>query len=243
MKFFSLLKNTTTANNHHHRSSTTSSSSSWPWPSCHQPRTLSFRAAATTNDDVFKGTNSTASQTPDSFFTDSPDSASFSSASNASRAVDPTETVIRGLRSDRLFFEPDQTSSIWEAKLATLAPFKNSVVFSMDSTHPYVDFRRSMEDMVATHSVTDWEDLEDLLCWFFKVNAPNTHHYILHAFVDFFIGYGTDGYLKSGVVREIMAIGFELGSHYQMMDSNPAQNFGVVLLNSVHLQEPALSWS
>lgn len=40
-----------------------------------------------------------------------------------------------------------------------------------------------------------------------------------------------------------MAIGFELGSHYQMMDSNPAQNFGVVLLNSVHLQEPALSWS
>ncbi|ESW17805.1 hypothetical protein PHAVU_007G269900 [Phaseolus vulgaris] len=187
MKFFSLLKNNTTANNHHHRSST-SSSSSWPWPSCHQPRTLSFRAAATaatTNDDVFKGTNSTASQTPDSFFTDSPNSASFSSASNASRAVDPTETVIRGLRSDRLFFEPDQTSSIWEAKLATLAPFKNSVVFSMDSTHPYVDFRRSMEDMVATHSVTDWEDLEDLLCWFFKVNAPNTHHYILHAFVDF----------------------------------------------------------
>ncbi|KAK7354985.1 hypothetical protein VNO80_14230 [Phaseolus coccineus] len=188
MKFFSLLKNNNTANNHHQRSS---SSSSWPWPSCHQPRTLSFRAttaAATTNHDVFKGTNSTTSfvaQTPDSFFTDSPNSASFSSASNISRTVDPTETVIRGLRSDRLFFEPDQTSSIWEAKLATLAPFKNSVVFSMDSTHPYVDFRRSMEDMVATHSVTDWEDLEDLLCWFLKVNAPNTHHYILRAFVDF----------------------------------------------------------
>lgn len=48
---------------------------------------------------------------------------------------------------------------------------------------------------------------------------------------------------KCGVVREIMAIGFELGSHYQMMDSNPAQNFGVVLLNPVHLQEAALSWS
>ncbi|QCE05136.1 Ovate protein family [Vigna unguiculata] len=184
MKFFSRLKNTTaTTTNHHVRSS----SSSWPWPSCHQPRTLSFRAATTTttpNHDVSKATNSIA-QTPDSFFTDSPNSDSFSTASDISRTVDPTETVIRGLRSDRLFFEPDPTSSLWEAKLATLPPFKNSVVFSIDSTHPYVDFRKSMEDMVATHSVRDWEDLEDLLCWFLKVNAQNTHHYILHAFVDF----------------------------------------------------------
>ncbi|XP_014513174.1 transcription repressor OFP13-like [Vigna radiata var. radiata] len=187
MKFFSRLKNNNTTNNHHR--------SSWPWPSCHQPRTLSFRAttaSATTTTtttttpthDIFKGSNSIA-QTPDSFFTDSPNSDSFSTASDISHTVDSTETVIRGLRSDRLFFEPDPTSSLWEAKLATLPPFKNSVVFSMDSTHPYVDFRRSMEDMVATHSVRDWEDLEDLLCWFLKVNAENTHHYILRAFVDF----------------------------------------------------------
>ncbi|BAT96578.1 hypothetical protein LR48_Vigan734s000700 [Vigna angularis] len=184
MKFFSRLKNNSTTTNHHHHLR----SSSWPWPSCHQPRTLSFRATTATttttttpNHDV---TNSIA-QTPDSFFTDSPNSDSFSTASDISRTVDATETVIRGLRSDRLFFEPDFTSSLWEAKLATLPPFKNSVVFSMDSTHPYVDFRRSMEDMVATHSVRDWEDLEDLLCWFLKVNAQNTHHYILRAFVDF----------------------------------------------------------
>ncbi|WVY96668.1 hypothetical protein V8G54_028819 [Vigna mungo] len=178
MKFFSRLRNNTTTN--HHRSS-------WPWPSCHQPRTLSFRATTATttpNHHLSEPTNSIA-QTPDSFFTDSPDSDSFSTASDISQTVDPTETVIRSLRSDRLFFEPDPTSSLWEAKLATLPPFKNSVVFSMDSTHPYVDFRRSMEDMVATHSVRDWEDLEDLLCWFLKVNAQNTHHYILRAFVDF----------------------------------------------------------
>jgi len=48
------------------------------------------------------------------------------------------------------------------------------------------------------------------------------------------------GTSKCGVAREIMAIGFELGSHYQMMDSNPAQNFGVVRQNSVHLKEEAL---
>ncbi|CAJ1967211.1 unnamed protein product [Sphenostylis stenocarpa] len=170
MKFFSLLKN---------NNDVRFSSSSWPWPSCHQPRTLSFRASNINKDEVFKGTKSTTS-----FFTDSPNSGSFSTASEISHGVDPTETVIRGLHSDRLFFEPDQTSSIWEAKLATLAPFKNSVVFSVDSKHPYVDFRRSMEDMMATHNVKDWEDLEDLLYWFLNVNAKNTHRYILRAFVD-----------------------------------------------------------
>lgn len=37
---------------------------------------------------------------------------------------------------------------------------------------------------------------------------------------------------------------FELGSHYQMMGTNPAQNFGVVLLNlyPVCLHQAALSW-
>ncbi|KAK7392656.1 hypothetical protein VNO78_21100 [Psophocarpus tetragonolobus] len=167
MKFFSLRK-----------SSNVRSSSSWAWPSCHQPKTPSFRV---TPDAV----NSVA-ETTESFFTESPNSASFSTASEISRGVDPTETVIRGLRSDRLFFEPDETSSIMEAKLAvtTIVPFKNSVVLSINSNDPYVDFRNSMEEIVHTLGLNDWESLEELLCWYLKFNEKNNHEYIVVAFVD-----------------------------------------------------------
>lgn len=50
-------------------------------------------------------------------------------------------------------------------------------------------------------------------------------------------------FIKADKWREIRAVGFELGSHYQMMGTNPAQNFGVVLLNSYLQQAVVLSWS
>ncbi|RDX77771.1 Transcription repressor OFP13, partial [Mucuna pruriens] len=174
MKFLSLLK-------------TSNARSSWAWPSCHQPRTLSFRAAANNLDDVvFK--SPLAVETSESFFTESPTSLSFSTASEESRGADPIEAVIRGLRSERLFFEADETSSLFEAKLTSHVPFKNSVVLSLDSRDPYVDFRRSMEEMVETLGVGDWESLEELLCWYLKVNRKSNHGYIVGAFVDLLFG-------------------------------------------------------
>ena len=183
MKLPSLLKNTEVK-----------SSSSWPWPSCHQPKTLSFRA----NNDIFETINSAyldattmdvMLESSESFFTVSPESASFSTnaSENSSRREDSSiETVIRGLRSDRLFFEPDETSSILEAKAETL-PFKDSVVLSMESRDPYVDFRKSMEEMVEAHGVKDWEGLEELLCWYLRVNGKSNHGYIVGAFVDLLV--------------------------------------------------------
>lgn len=103
------------------------------------------------------------------------------------------ETVIRGLRSaDRLFFEPEKTSSILETKAAgtataTLPPFKDSVVLSVDSRDPYVDFRKSMEEMVEAHGVKDWEHLQELLCWYLRVNDKTNHGYIVGAFVDLLV--------------------------------------------------------
>ncbi|XP_020233893.1 transcription repressor OFP13 [Cajanus cajan] len=163
------------------------SSSPWPWPSCHQPRTLSFRAQ---NDAAFKTINAAYLDSSDSFFTVTPDSGSFSTASEEdSRRPDSPETLIRGLRSHRLFFEPDQTSSILEAKTAaitttTTLPFKDSVVLSVDSQDPYVDFRKSMEEMLEAQCVKDWEGLQELLCWYLKVNGKTNHAYIVGAFVD-----------------------------------------------------------
>lgn len=164
----------------------------WPWYCHQQPRTLSFRTNC--NDTIYKTMNSifldTAIEvvdTTESCFTNSSESPSFSTISEDS-GVDPVETVIRGLRSqERLFFKPEETSSILEEAKESGFPFKESVVLSMDSQDPFVDFRKSMEEMVEAHGVKDWEGLEELLCWYLRVNGKSNHGYIVGAFVDLLV--------------------------------------------------------
>ncbi|TXG58170.1 hypothetical protein EZV62_015999 [Acer yangbiense] len=178
-------------------------SSSWPWPSCHQTRTLSFRNNNDSNNNMLiKTINSafldvdhqTQTTPPDSsWFTNSSESAtaSFSTASDESRG-ESIENVIRGLRSARLFFEPGlgETSSILEeAKAAGGFPFKESSILSMESRDPYVDFKKSMEEMVEAHGLKDWEDLEELLSWYLRVNGKSNHGYIVGAFVDLLVAF------------------------------------------------------
>lgn len=148
-------------------SSSSSPSSSWPWPSCHQPRTISFRDTNATNSDP----------------------------TSLDSALDPVETVVRGLRSDRrrLFFEPDETSSILESTTKASSscccceggvPFKDSFGLCMDSRDPYLDFRRSMEEMVEAHDLRHSQALQQLLCCYLRLNAKSNHVSILAAFVD-----------------------------------------------------------
>ncbi|KAE8718985.1 putative Ovate family protein [Hibiscus syriacus] len=144
-------------------------STSWPWPPCQQTRTLSFRADETPFEPV----------------------------------DDPVETVIQGLvRSERLFFDPGETSSILEEAKTTsddndIAPFRKSVVMSMESRDPFADFRNSMGEIVEAQGLKDWENLDELLCWYLKANAKDSHGYIVAAFVDLLveltlISYSTD---------------------------------------------------
>ncbi|KAJ4837447.1 hypothetical protein Tsubulata_015295 [Turnera subulata] len=173
--------------------------SSWPWPAyCQQPRTLSF---GNNGDAIFKTINSAyldavtnndnaAVEGPESWFTNSSAAESASFSDEWGGGVDSIEMVIRGLRSaDRLFFEPGETSSILEEAKAGVLPFKESVVLSsMDSQDPFVDFKKSMEEMVEAHGLTDWEGLEDLLTCYLKVNGKSNHGYIIAAFVDLLVG-------------------------------------------------------
>lgn len=174
-------------------------SSPWQWPSCTHPKTESFRIVV--GDDMFKTVNSiyfdaggdnsnhngNAITTPESpWFTNSSESASFSTVSEDSTG-ESLETVIRGLRSERLFFEPGDSNSILEKVKVSCSPFKESMVLAMESDDPYVDFRTSMEEMVAAHGVKDWEFLEDLLVWYLKVNGKSNHGFIVGAFVDLLV--------------------------------------------------------
>ncbi|XP_010912356.1 transcription repressor OFP13-like [Elaeis guineensis] len=168
-------------------SSSLSPSYSWPWPSCKHPKTLSFRAAD--GDDIYKTVNSAYVCSTESCFTHSSEeySESLSTVSEDSGG-DSLETVIRGLRSDRLFFEPGDTSSILEEAKPGAVPFKKSIVLAMESEDPYHDFRVSMEEMVVAHGLKDWECLKELLLWYLRVNVKKTHEFIVGAFVDLLLG-------------------------------------------------------
>lgn len=188
LKFPSLFKATETA------AVATATSSSWPWPTCvNNPKTLSFRA---NYSEIFKTMNSAyldkttieeILDTPDSAFSISnslDDSFSFASRNDESNI----EMVIRDLRSDRLFFEPGETSSILEeAKTDEFFPYKESTVMAMESRDPCVDFRLSMEEMVEAYGLKNWECLEELLTCYLRVNSKKNHGYIVGAFVDLLV--------------------------------------------------------
>ncbi|PON70269.1 Ovate protein family, C-terminal [Parasponia andersonii] len=207
------------SNNHDHHQSNKHNSPWRQWPSCKHPKTLSFRVS----EDMFRTVNSvffdpndvavsaTAAvvDTPESWFTNSSESASFSTESEEYYAGESLETVVHAARSERLFFEPGtDSSSILEktnsdagtgefaaacsgSGAGELLPYRESVVLAMDSDDPCADFRRSMEEMVEMHGVKDWECLEELLGWYLRVNGKNNHGFIVGAFVDLLVDLAT----------------------------------------------------
>lgn len=179
---------------------TSAAASPWPWPACvNSPKTLSFRANVNTN--IYKTMNSaylddkSTSEFADSLFTIRDNSLehhhrgggeeSFSSATG----IRDETAVIRGLRSDRLFFDPGETSSILEeASKAYAFPYSESAkIMAMDSDDPFLDFRASMTEMVEAHRLNTWDCLEELLTCYLRVNGKSNHGYIVGAFVDLLV--------------------------------------------------------
>lgn len=152
----------------------------WPWPSCKYPRTSSFRTNHV-GDSVYKTVNSVY----DAISIDSTEV----ELCGASSTVD-----VRSIRSDRLFFEPAGSTSgsiIQKSPLTKQSkdsgPFQESIVLTVDSADPYKDFRESMQEMVAAHSIKDWEGLENLLGMYLRLNVKSTHGLIVGAFVDLLV--------------------------------------------------------
>ncbi|KAL1542273.1 hypothetical protein AAHA92_26393 [Salvia divinorum] len=88
--------------------------------------------------------------------------------------------------SERLFFEPEETSSI----VRRASPFKGSVAMALESEDPYVDFKRSMEEMVESQGLfRDWDCLEELLSWYLRMNRKMNHGFIVGAFVDLLVAF------------------------------------------------------
>ncbi|KAG6503825.1 hypothetical protein ZIOFF_036149 [Zingiber officinale] len=132
------------------------SSTARPWPSCAQPKpkTLSFMLENDFDEPFF-------------------DLVELSSSSSCL-----SEAVARGVRSERLFFEP------WTAATMLPAAFEGDVAVEVDSDDPYRDFKQSMEEMLMAHGVRDWAWLEEMLRWYLEANGKSTHGIIVAAFVE-----------------------------------------------------------
>lgn len=192
-------------------------SSSWPWAACGNPKTLSFRAEKTMNP-VY--VNEDESRLTDSSEFESAGGSIISTTTELeeeeSGGGESIENVIRGLtRPERLFFEPG-TSSLLGGELQQAAaktniistkdgldiPIKENsfVVMEMESRDPFVDFKKSMEEMVEAHGLNylkDWECLEELLNWYLRVNGKCNHGYIVGAFVDLLVALDFPTFISS----------------------------------------------
>uniref|UniRef100_A0ACD5TFJ3 Uncharacterized protein n=1 Tax=Avena sativa TaxID=4498 RepID=A0ACD5TFJ3_AVESA len=177
----------------------------WMWPSCKHPTTNSFRTPSASAAAV-------AVKNAASLFVDSAESSSFTNSSarmhhdcaasdslstesepSGAAAEDTADAIVRGLRSDRLRFEPRApSSSILEKKPArgghgpssAAGPFGGGVPLAFDSADPYEDFRASMAEMMTAHGAGDWDWLERMLGWYLRANGKDTHAAIVAAFVD-----------------------------------------------------------
>ncbi|XP_047333445.1 transcription repressor OFP13 [Impatiens glandulifera] len=184
MKLPFIFKNNKVGRSNHHQP--------WQWPLCRHTNTLSFRAGQEifkTVNSVFYDENEPRFAIPESWFTSSSELSLLSHTTDDDNSdelpLDPS--TIRGLiKSERLFFEPGNTRSLMKEPKTNESI--NGVALAMESADPYGDFRRSMEEMVESHGLSDWEFLGELLCWYLKMNGKINHGFIIGAFVDLLIG-------------------------------------------------------
>ncbi|CAL4953529.1 unnamed protein product [Urochloa decumbens] len=182
----------------------TAVAAAWPWPSSKNTSTQPAPPAGARTVASVVLDSAASSFTASSARHDYSDSLSTASDASPSAAPAPLavpvacddaadDAVVRGVRSDRLLFDPgvSATSSILEEKSSSCGgaggeeeAFGGGVAVAFESADPYADFRASMEEMVAAHGVGDWGWLEEMLGWYLRANDGDTHCAIVAAFID-----------------------------------------------------------
>ncbi|XP_059430267.1 transcription repressor OFP13-like [Corylus avellana] len=167
------------------RSRKAKEAASWKWLPFEHLKSISLRY----KDNMFKSHRSALSNVVMT-------SSSCSSLSKSLSAVvdenggELVEMAVKALTSKRLFFDPEETSSLIGARGFS---FQECVVEAIESNDPYIDFRKSMEEMIEAYGLMragkkDWEYLEELLAWYLKMNRKKNHGFVVQAFIDVFAG-------------------------------------------------------
>lgn len=104
------------------------------------------------------------------------------------------ESAVQAIKTKRLFFDPGSTNSILGSARFV---FQDCVVQAIETSNPYVEFRVSMEEMVAAYGLIKsgasggekdyyWDYLEGLLSWYLRMNEKKNHGVIVEAFIDMY---------------------------------------------------------
>jgi uncharacterized protein (TIGR01568 family) len=165
----------------------------WAWPSSKNPRTTQSTistappGAKTISSIFLDSAEVSSSAQPDCCSGETVSTVSEPLATGGDTAAD---AVVRGVRSDRLLFDPagaTATSSILDDKAMSgdaEEAFVGGVAVAFESENPYADFRASMVEMVAAHGIGDWGWMEEMLGWYLRANDQGTHWAIVAAFID-----------------------------------------------------------
>ncbi|KAL8100804.1 transcription repressor OFP16-like [Apium graveolens] len=131
---------------------------------------------------------------------------SFNSLYDPTTSLEPSSVApdfATAYASQRFFFSSpgrsnsiiDSTSSLASTSSSSLLPeldtLSGGIAVPTLSPDPYLDFFRSMQDMVEARSLTDvktnYDNLQELLRCYLSLNPKSTHKYIVRAFADLLI--------------------------------------------------------
>ncbi|KAK9287807.1 hypothetical protein L1049_016249 [Liquidambar formosana] len=141
-------------------------------------------------DFTSNSTSTSKSHTPSTATTDY----FFSSCDDTDSETPPDFATV--FASHRFFFSsPGRSNSIFESPesppLESDALVTGGVAVPKYSPDPYMDFRRSMQEMVESREFNDarenWEYLHELLLCYLTLNPKHTHKFIISAFADLVI--------------------------------------------------------
>ncbi|KAJ7972776.1 Transcription repressor like [Quillaja saponaria] len=130
----------------------------------------------------------------------------YNSTSNSSSSLSTAEPeaadIAIAFASQRFFFSaPGRSNSIIESTNTDMSPinvnnnnklFNDIVAVPTYSPDPYVDFRRSMQEIVEARDElmdvkSNWESLHELLLSYLAINPKSSHKFILSAFADLLV--------------------------------------------------------
>ncbi|OVA15489.1 Ovate protein family [Macleaya cordata] len=168
---------------HHNRSSSTT--------------TTTISSSSSSSILMIKNFNSLYDLTPDSTSKSISRSSDYFSSSDSDTEETTPPDFATVFASQRFFFSsPGRTNSIVESpeksppQSDTL--IGGGVAIPTYSPDPFMDFRRSMQEMVEARDnicdvSTDWDYLHELLSCYLTLNPKNTHKFIIGAFADLLV--------------------------------------------------------
>ncbi|PWA41349.1 Ovate protein family, C-terminal [Artemisia annua] len=136
-------------------------------PTCGSPsKTLSFRAVMTA-----------------SAITDDLDDKGMTQETESS--IDPSKTLsFRAVMTASAITDDLDDKGMTQETESSIES-ENVSMMEMESIDPYVDFKKSMQEMVeADEGLKQWDNLQELLSMYLSLNDKINHGYIIRAFVD-----------------------------------------------------------